>query len=96
MTGAREALSYAAQGFPVFPWMGRGASKAPLTRNGYRDATRDGAQIEEWWRRWPTARIGGATGHRSVVLDVDVKRQQANGFDTLAALGRTLPSFERK
>jgi putative DNA primase/helicase len=61
--------------------------KQPLTRHGVRDATIESARIEAWWRRWPTALIGGAAGHWSVVLDIDVKRPDASGFDTLCELG---------
>jgi len=79
------ALTYAARGWPVFPCspsQEKGVSKRPLTpketQPGAKDgglylATTDGAQIREWWRRWPKALIGLPTGARSgiVVLDLD-------------------------
>src|SRR5262249_53110354 len=56
--------------------------------NGCRDAETDPDIIREWSRRWPNALIGVATGIRSgvAVLDIDVKREAANGFRTLAQI----------
>ena len=79
------ALHYAEKfGWPVFPcttW----PDKAPLTRNGWRDASKDPAVITAWGERWRQALIGVPTGKASgfVVLDIDVKDPRANGFDTL-------------
>ena len=84
------ALRYAARGWEIFPCQRQGEHrKWPLTRNGGLGASTDRAMIIAWWRRWPEALIGFATGrdNRIVVLDVDVKTPQANGFDTLADLG---------
>jgi hypothetical protein len=84
------ALEYAEGGWPVFPCIPSGPRrKQPLTSNGLKDATRDAALIDIWWRQWRTALIGLPTGRPSgvVVLDVDVKRSEANGFDSLADLG---------
>jgi len=79
------ALEYAARGWHVFPchtptsddcscgrdcgWIG----KHPQTINGLKDATTDEATIRRWWKRWPQANIGLATGAVSglVVLDED-------------------------
>ncbi|NCC03387.1 MAG: bifunctional DNA primase/polymerase [Proteobacteria bacterium] len=65
------ALGYLENGFFVFPLRPR--SKAPLTPNGFKDASNDPAQIEAWWRQHPNANIGIATGKISglLVLDVD-------------------------
>ena len=49
----------------------RSQAKHPRTRNGCKDATTDLAQIERWWRAWPNANIGIATGAGLVVIDVD-------------------------
>ncbi len=78
------ALWYAAQGIPVFPLNG----KAPLTPNGFKDATSDPAQIRAWWSQWPDANIGAPTGARTGfdVLDVDRKGEEA-----LEALGIDYP-----
>jgi putative DNA primase/helicase len=90
MTGALEpALGYARRGWPVFPchWAGE-QRKRPLIERGLLGATRDEAQIRDWWGRWPNALIGIPTGRATgfVVLDVDTKGA-VNGFDTLAELG---------
>lgn len=84
------ALAYAAAGWPVLPVAAHG--KQPLARHGVHDASVDAAQIRRWWRRWPDAGVGIATGARSglAIVDVDVK---AGGRESLAGLraGRTLP-----
>jgi hypothetical protein len=41
-------------------------AKHPLVRHGIHDAARDPAQLGRWWRRWPHANLGLATG---VVFD---------------------------
>lgn len=48
-------------------------AKHPMTVNGLKDATADAEIIRGWWKRWPTASIGVATGAASgiVVLDND-------------------------
>lgn len=45
--------------------------KAPLTRNGFKDATTDPGQVTAWWRRNPRANIGTPTGLSFDVIDVD-------------------------
>lgn len=75
----KYAKRYAARGFLVFPV--KEAGKAPLTPHGCKDATADAGIIESWWKRWPAANIGIATGGGIVVLDVDTK--DANGFESL-------------
>ena len=40
--------------------------------NGFKNATTNVEQVKAWWKRWPDANIGVATGVKSfVVLDVD-------------------------
>ncbi len=46
-------------------------AKHPLTRHGGNDATCDPAQLARWWRRWPEANLGLATGVVFDALDVD-------------------------
>jgi len=90
MTPLDAALGFAARGWRVFPCNPRGPRrKQPLTSNGFRDASTNRAILTGWWCRWPDALIGVATGRVSgfFVLDVDVKYADANGFDTLDALG---------
>jgi hypothetical protein len=80
----RAAVVYAKRfGFAVFP-VGHG-STIPVTAHGCKDATRDAQKICAWWRRWPNANVGIATGATSgiFVLDIDFR---AGGDESLAAL----------
>jgi Virulence-associated protein E/Bifunctional DNA primase/polymerase, N-terminal/Primase C terminal 1 (PriCT-1) len=70
---------YAALDWPIFPCKG----KAPLTRNGFHDASTDPLQLEAWWQHWPTANIGMPVGAHQWVLDCDPRHQ---GDDTLRDL----------
>jgi Bifunctional DNA primase/polymerase, N-terminal len=91
------ALGYAAHGWPVFPCRPdsprcpapeRCQCKAPVTPNGFKDATTDPAVIGAWWARWPDANVAIATGAPGPdVLDVDVK-PNGNGFAALNRLKR--------
>ena len=87
MTGelAAAALRYAAA-WPVFPC--KPDSKEPATAHGFKDATTDPAYIRAWWRRWPDANIGIATGAPGPdVLDVD-KHPDGDGFAAFNRLQR--------
>lgn len=80
---ARYAVHYARIGWPCFPLRPVGTRctggdkctplcqcpKTPATRNGFKDATTDLAQIHRWW----TTRynVGLATGHLFDVIDID-------------------------
>jgi hypothetical protein len=82
---AQAAAVYAAVGCPVVPMHtaqpgGRCScpnsacsdpGKHPRLRGWQRLARTDPAMVEEWWRRWPDASLGLATGRRFDVLDVD-------------------------
>jgi hypothetical protein len=87
---AAVALAYCRRCWPVFPC--RRDNKQPLVSGGFHAATTDEPQIRWWLRSWPLALIGVPTGKTSgfVVLDVDVKRLDAKGFDTLAELGHAV------
>jgi putative DNA primase/helicase len=91
------AVAYARRGWPIFPLhsirdgrctcgkdCGRDAGKHPRVEGGFKVATTDARQIEEWWRKWPDANIGIATGavSRIIVIDVD----GADGLATLKSL----------
>lgn len=69
-----EALRYANLGWAVFPVS---ATKKPLTENGFKDATTSSSKIKSFWRKFPEANIGIATGAVSglIVLDVDPSSQ---------------------
>lgn len=70
---ADAALEYAQDcGWPVHPL--RPDGKEPLLRNGVHDASSDPDTVRNWWRRWPNANIGVATGPASFdALDIDTK-----------------------
>jgi putative DNA primase/helicase len=79
------ALHFAGRKWHVFPLhsvrdgrcscghdCGKNAGKHPRLKGGFKVATTDAAQIEAWWRKWPDANIGIATGAISGVVVVDV------------------------
>jgi hypothetical protein len=64
------ALECLARGWYVFPCAPQ--SKQPLTRSGFKDASRDPEQIKAWWTLWPNANVAIATGASGLtVLDCD-------------------------
>jgi len=96
----QSALDYAERGFHVFPLhtpdpQGRcschkdcgNVGKHPRTMNGLKDATTDEATIRQWFRQWPDANIGIATGAASgfFVLDVDPRSGGSESLKTLLA-----------
>jgi putative DNA primase/helicase len=89
----RAALEYAQRGWPCFPL--KPLAKTPITRNGFKDATTDQTQIQKWWRTYPKAGVGIATGATSglVVLDVDPAR---GGDSSLSELGDLPPTIHCK
>lgn len=65
-----SALWYASVGLAVFPL--QAGSKEPLRGSrGFKDASTDPDQIRQWWRRFPSANIGLATGGLVDVIDID-------------------------
>ncbi|WP_313540011.1 bifunctional DNA primase/polymerase [Leifsonia aquatica] len=73
------AVLFAAAGVRVFPCAPGG--KAPLTRQGFHDATTDPRRIRSWWRWMPAANIGVPTGTASGIEVVDVDKKTAgSGF----------------
>ena len=93
------ALDYAGRGLPVFPCRATGGNaKKPHTLHGFKDASTDSAQINNWWTTWPDALIGIPTGEVSGLVVLDVDMDLADGKDgeaTLKALllqlGKDLP-----
>jgi hypothetical protein len=71
------AVAYLERGWAVLPVVPKG--KVPLTRHGLLDATHDGDQVERWWRRWPQANVGIATGPPSGLLVVDLDGREGLG-----------------
>ncbi len=101
------AIFYAARGWRVFPVHSvrddgrctcrKGAAcpvrgKHPRTRRGFKDATTDPKQIEEWFAKWPDSNIGIATGEVSGIVVVDVDRHEG-GPDGVAAIQRLQREF---
>lgn len=99
LTLPEAAVTYAARGWPVFPVHSvrdgactcrkgskcKGAAKHPRARHGHKDATTDVGKIKAWWRKWPDANIGVATGAVSGIVVVDVDPRH-NGQLTLQQL----------
>src|SRR5215831_16602775 len=90
------ALEYARHGMPVFPC--NPLDKKPLTPHGFKDATRDEAQIRAWCTQCPNAMIGAPTGPRIGMWVVDTDKDPVKNIDgeaTLAQLvaqrGETMP-----
>ena len=89
MTGARlrQALMYAARGWPVFPC--QAGQKSPATAHGHLDATTDPRQITAWFGRHPDWNLAIATGAPGPdVLDVDDHGPAGNGYAAFARLSR--------
>jgi hypothetical protein len=93
----RAAEAYAALGYPVVPIHtvrpGGGctcpagpscsqAGKHPRLAAWPRLASADPGMVRGWWRRWPDANVGLATGRRFDVLDLD----GAEGAEALRAV----------
>lgn len=97
------ALTYARFGWAVLPLhsinkdgrctCGRSEcpspGKHPLTAHGVADASKDPTVIARWWRQWPWANIGIATGAASgfFALDVDGEEGQESLRDLEASHG---------
>ena len=81
------ALKWASKGVPVFPCVE--GDKIPATENGFKDATTDIDQINEWWGRNPNYNVA-ASPHSAgcVVLDTDAPE----AIDTLEMIHGALPA----
>ena len=92
-TTLKAALWYARHGLPVFPVHNvrdgqcscgkvgcAHPGKHPRTTHGFKDATKDLAQIRTWWKEWPDASIGVPTGPASGLLAIDIDPR--NGGDS--------------
>jgi excisionase family DNA binding protein len=79
-TRLSTALRYAEAGLPVAPMHGlkngsctcgnddcKRPGEHPRTPNGIADATTDPGKIKEFWTKWPSAKIGIATGAPDII-----------------------------
>ena len=69
------ALQYADMGLSVFPLIPN--RKEPATSHGFKEATRNKEQIENWWKYNPEYNVGIATGALAsgeylFVIDIDI------------------------
>jgi hypothetical protein len=90
-----EKILDLAKKYPVFPCRrndekdaeGRTLkAKSPLTKNGFKDATQDEAQIRRFWASHPDALVGVPTGSRTnlAVIDFDTRSADAMAQEWLA------------
>src|SRR5262245_37052385 len=80
-----SALGYLKSGWPVFPC--NPINKRPLTKHGFKDASRDPEVVKEWWAQWPHAMIGIPMGSASGVFCVDLdKKDGKDGVKTWTQL----------
>ena len=84
------AIKYATEyGWAVFPCSS--TSKKPLTPHGCKDAKKNVGAIKAWWKKWPDASIGVATGTASnlIVIDEDLDEDKGlNGYEEVSAWER--------
>ena len=100
----RAAIEYASLGLRVIPLhnvlpdgscscrrcdpaSGR-RGKHPRQMGWQRSATRDPETIRSWWRSWPDANVGVATGRGLVVLDADGQEGRRTLLDLQRRHGR--------
>ena len=73
------ALKYATKyGWAVFPCSQK--TKKPLTPHGCKDAKKTAGPIKAWWKKYPDASIGVATGSISNLMVIDLDAQVAESF----------------
>lgn len=79
------ALHYAQDlGWSVFPVSEK--TKKPYTPHGCKDAKKDVQAIKAWWKRYPNASIGVATGLPSHLLVIDLDIDENKGLDGMREL----------
>jgi predicted P-loop ATPase len=79
------ALYYAQKlNWSVFPVSEK--TKKPHTPHGCKDAKKDPQVIRAWWKRWPGASIGVATGKASNLLVIDLDLDEDKGYDGMREL----------
>ena len=100
------AIGYAHRSWRVFPLYGitkgrcacgndgcSSPGKHPHVKHGLHAATTDMDQIRRWWRLWPSANVGIATGRESAVVVIDIDPPTGDeSLNTLAQNNRALPT----
>jgi hypothetical protein len=86
-----QALKYASMEYFIIPLVP--GDKKPITKRGFKDASRDESQINEWWGKNPKANIGVVLGaeHGLCVLDVDPRNGGDESFLRLTKHYNSLP-----
>jgi hypothetical protein len=71
--------------------------KHPLTEHGYHNATAEVDRVVGYWRQWPNANIGAATGKINdiTVLDIDPRNGGVASLAALVARHGDLPETAR-
>ena len=102
----QSALKFAEINIPVFPVHGLingqctcgksgcpSAGKHPVPFNGFKSATCDPTQVEQWWSHHPHANIGLPTGRVSglVVIDIDPRHGGDESFFDLEKQYQAFP-----
>lgn len=66
-------------------------AKSPLTKDGFKNATKNIGKIKYWWNKYPEAGIGVACGKSKIfVIDIDNKEkdgQEVRGMENFMELG---------
>ena len=75
--------------FPCSP-----TSKKPLTPHGCKDAKKDPGAIRAWWKRYPDAGIGIATGAISNLIVIDEDIDEDKGRDMAKRMKKGKFDFE--
>jgi hypothetical protein len=78
----KHAFESAALGLPIFAV--RPGDKRPLHTGWQAEATTNPDALEQLWAAAPTANVGVATGHGTLVIDIDTKH--GDGYEVLRAL----------
>ena len=94
MASTADALALAERGLRVHPL--RPGTKVAVVKDWPALATGDRATIEAWWRSYPDANIGVATGGGLVVLDIDGPTGETSLNLKQAASADTRPTFTVK
>jgi Bifunctional DNA primase/polymerase, N-terminal len=68
------------------------AGKHPRTVNGVKDATIDENRIRAWWRQWPSANVGVATGALSGLIVVDIDPRNGGSLNAIEVRYGQLPT----